>query len=185
MNIKYNINSFDNAIEVDNYPWGFKLKTKRRYWVETTKHGDRDCYCTLNPKTNKWCAVKKSTYEAVSFVYIADNGHVKFGGIGKHASNQQVENFLKTIDYNKLSDAQKKQICKIKAINKVMENVTFTVETRGTYNLSDPVDLARMKADNNSPEAKAREQEQKEVNAKINLAVAQNINACYKKNNLI
>ena len=52
--------SFDNAIEVNNYPWGFRLKTKRRTWIETDKNkGDRVCFCTLNPKTNKWCAVKK------------------------------------------------------------------------------------------------------------------------------
>jgi len=70
---KYNIDSFDNAIEVNNYPWGFRLKTKRRYWIETTKNGDRFCFCTLNPKTDKWSAVKKSTYNAVEVIYIADN----------------------------------------------------------------------------------------------------------------
>ena len=26
----YNKDSFDNALEVSNYPWGFRLKTKRR-----------------------------------------------------------------------------------------------------------------------------------------------------------
>ena len=56
----YDKNSFDNALEVSNYPWGFRLKTKRRTWIETDKNkGDRVCFCTLNPKTNKWCAVKK------------------------------------------------------------------------------------------------------------------------------
>lgn len=184
MNILYNKDSFENSVEVDNYPWGFRLKTKRRYWVETTKHGDRFCYATLNPKNDQWCKPKKSTYEAVLLLYIADNGHVKSTGFGKHATTQQVEQSLKTIDYNKLSDLQKKQVCNIKAINHVMSKVTWTVEKRGEYNLSDPADLARMKADANSPETKAREEEQKKINNQINLAIAQNINACYKKNNL-
>ena len=33
----YNKDSFENAIEVSNYPWGFRLKTKRRTWIETNK----------------------------------------------------------------------------------------------------------------------------------------------------
>ena len=58
----YNKDSFEYAVEVSNYPWGFRLKTKRRTWIETDKNkGDRVCFRTLNPKTNKWCAVKKST----------------------------------------------------------------------------------------------------------------------------
>ncbi len=32
---KYNINSFENALMVENYPWGFRLKTKRKYWIES------------------------------------------------------------------------------------------------------------------------------------------------------
>ena len=31
----YNKDSFDNSLEVSNYPWGFRLKTKRRTWIET------------------------------------------------------------------------------------------------------------------------------------------------------
>ena len=54
MNIIYNKDSFDNAIEVDNYPWGFKFKTKRRYWIETTKRGDRLCFQTLKNLKNEF-----------------------------------------------------------------------------------------------------------------------------------
>jgi hypothetical protein len=45
------------------------LRTKRKYWIETTKRGDRLCYQTLNPKTDKWCAVKKSTYAGIKVLY--------------------------------------------------------------------------------------------------------------------
>ncbi len=182
---KYNVNSFDNAIEVDNYPWGFRLKTKRRYWIETTKNGDRFCFCTLNPKTNKWCAVKKSTYNAVEVIYIADNGYVKSNGVYKYGVNKdEIEKFLSEIDYEQLSTLQKKQICKLKAVNKVMEKVTFTIGEPKTYNLSDPVDLARMRADANSPETKKRELEQDQIKAKIAGAINGTYNQCLVKNNL-
>ena len=48
MEIIYNKDSFENAIEVNNYTWAYKLKTDRRYWIETTSRGDRLCYQTLN-----------------------------------------------------------------------------------------------------------------------------------------
>ena len=49
----YGATSPETAIVVKNYPWGFRLKTKRKYWIESNKtQGDRLCFCTLNPKTN-------------------------------------------------------------------------------------------------------------------------------------
>ena len=43
----YNKDAADNAVTVEDYPWGYKLRTKRKYWIETTKRGDRLCYQTL------------------------------------------------------------------------------------------------------------------------------------------
>ena len=182
----YNKDSFDNAIEVNNYPWGFRLKTKRRTWIETDKNkGDRVCFCTLNPKTNKWCAVKKSTYNAVDVLLIDDNEHVKSIGVWKYGTNEKdLESFLSKIDYNSLSLLQKKQIERIKAINKVMEKVTVKIEKVAEYNLSDPKDLERMRQDNNSPETKAREQQQEQEKAKIVNAINGQYNQNIIKNNL-
>ena len=64
----YNKDSFENSVEVENYPWGFKLKTKKRYWIETNKRGSRLVSCTLNPKNNQWCKPKASTYSEVGFL---------------------------------------------------------------------------------------------------------------------
>ena len=182
----YNKDSFDNAIEVNNYPWGFRLKTKRRTWIETDKNkGDRVCFCTLNPKTNKWCAVKKSTYNAVDVLLIDDNEHVKSIGVWKYGTNEKdLESFLSKIDYNSLSLLQKKQIERIKAINKVMEKVTVKIEKVAEYDLSDPKDLERMRQDNNSPETKAREQQQEQEKAKIVNAINGQYNQNIIKNNL-
>ncbi len=80
LQIKLNHNSEETAYTVENYPWGYTLKTKRKYWIETTNRGDRFVYQTLNPKTKKWCKPKKSTYSAVLALYIKDNGHVTYKG---------------------------------------------------------------------------------------------------------
>lgn len=68
-NIIYNKDSADNAVVVEDYPWGYKLRTKRKYWIETTKRGDRLCYQTLNPKTDKWSLLRKAL-TAVSWFFM-------------------------------------------------------------------------------------------------------------------
>ena len=65
-----------------------------------------------------------------------------------------------------------------------MEKVTFTIGEPKTYNLSDPVDLARMRVDANSPETKKRELEQDQIKAKIVGAINGTYNQCLIKNNL-
>ena len=182
----YNKDSFDNALEVSNYPWGFRLKTKRRTWIETNKtQGDRLCFCTLNPKTDKWCAVKKATYNAVEVLFIDENEHIKSDGIYKYGVNdEKIKDFLSSVDYDQLNDLQKKQVLKLKAMNKVMEKVTFNITKVSEYNLSDPLDLIRMKRDNNSPETKLREQEQGRIKSQISSAINSTYNQALVKNNL-
>jgi len=182
----YDKDSFENALEVSNYPWGFRLKTKRRTWIETNKNqGDRVCYSTLNPKTQKWCAVKKATYNAVEVLFIDENEHIKSDGIYKYGvNNEKIKDFLCGVDYEQLNDLQKKQIIKLQSMNKVMEKVTFNITKVSEYNLSDPLDLIRMKRDNNSPETKAREQEQDKIKSQISSEINSTYNQAIIKNNL-
>jgi len=50
----YNKDSFENALEVSNYPWGFRLKTKRRTWIETNKNARRQTlFLYSKPKNSK------------------------------------------------------------------------------------------------------------------------------------
>ena len=181
----YNKDSFDNSIEVNNYPWGFRLKTKVKYWIESNNRGDRFIKQTLNPKTNEWCNPKKSTYNAVEVLYFDENDHVKGYGIGKYGVNEkELETFISNINYDSLNLLQKKQIEKIRAINKVMEKVSFKIEKVSEYNLSDPLDLIRMRKDNNSPETKAREKEQNKIKGKIINSINSTYNQSLIKNNL-
>ena len=96
----YNKDSFENAVEVNNYPWGFRLKTKRRTWIETDKNkGDRVCFCTLNPKTNKWCAVKKSTYNAVDVLLIDEKDNHEYF-IHKYNPPNKIKEILRKFNKN-------------------------------------------------------------------------------------
>lgn len=128
MQFIYNKDSADNAVIVEDYPWGYKLKTKRKYWIETTKKGDRFCYQTLNPKTNKWCAVKKSTYSAVKVMYFDENDHVKTYSINLGYSDAQaVYKFEKSIDVALLTKEQRMKICEAKAVNEVASKTKWTI----------------------------------------------------------
>tara|TARA_R100000808_G_scaffold23988_1_gene54156 strand:+ start:54 stop:635 length:582 start_codon:yes stop_codon:yes gene_type:complete len=181
----YNAVNFDTAIEVNNYPWGFRLKTKVKYWIESNNKGDRFIKQTLNPKNNKWCNPKKSTYNAVEVLYFDENNHVKSYGIGKYGTNEEeLKTFISNIDYNSLNLLQKKQIEMIKSINKVMENVSFKIEKVSEYNLSNPLDLIRMRKDNNSAETKAKEKEQNIIKNKIINSINSTYNQSLIKNNL-
>ena len=129
--IIYGATSPETAIVVNNYPWGFKLKTSQRYWIETTKHGDRFVTQTLNPKTNAWCNPKKSTYSAVLIMTTEDKDNKTFvSSIGLdlgYSNAEQVATFESEIDKSKLNESQLKMICKCKAINKTNELVKVEI----------------------------------------------------------
>ena len=93
-------------------------------------------------------------------------------------------NFLTGIDYEKLNDLQKKQVCKLRSINKVMENVTFKIDKVSEYNLSDPLDIIRMRRDNESNETKAKELEQEKIKNQISSSINRTYNHCLVTNNL-
>ena len=79
---------------------------------------------------------------------------------------------------------QKKQIEMIKSVNKVMEKVSFKIGKVSEYNLSDPLDLIRMRNDNNSLETKTKEKEQNVIKDKIINSINSTYNQSLIKNNL-
>ena len=135
----YGAVSPETAVVVNNYPWGFKLKTSQRYWIETTKLGDRFVTQTLNPKTNVWCNPKKSTYSAVMVMTTEDKDNktfVSYISLDLGYSNyEEVSTFEAQIDKSKLNESQLKMICKCKAINKTNKLVKVEiVESTGWTN---------------------------------------------------
>ena len=130
MNELYNYDSFDNAYQVDNYPWGFKMRTSRKYWVESNKRGDRFCFATLDPRSGKWCKPKKGTYDKVCIMYLDENNYVKQKGVSMYSNNEQVAELLEGINPEQLNEFQKKAICYVRSFNQVMSKVEWTCETK-------------------------------------------------------
>jgi hypothetical protein len=77
----------DTAYVVDDYPYGFQLRCKIRYWVETATKGaakgkQRFMSQTTNPKRpgEVWNKPKGSTYSLLVVMYLDGNGHVQQWG---------------------------------------------------------------------------------------------------------
>lgn len=68
----------NEKVEVKNYPYGFKLRTTLYDSIEfNTKKGYRHITQTINPKTGKPNAEKKSTYALLKVRFYDENGHIK------------------------------------------------------------------------------------------------------------
>lgn len=78
--------SLETAYQIDDYPYGRKLRCKRRVWLEhDEKRGYRFVAQTENPKNGRWNAPHKSTYIEVSAcMYLDSEGHVAWTGIGTY-----------------------------------------------------------------------------------------------------
>lgn len=85
------------AYIIEDYPYG-SLRCVRRSWIETTKHGQRICHQTTDPKKSVeyWNKPKKSTYSDLIVMGIAeDTGYLTSDRISfGHASLETIELFL-------------------------------------------------------------------------------------------
>lgn len=84
-NILRGYTSIERPYKVEDYPWGFKLRTSIHYWIESKpKHGDRFCSYTIDPRTGRKCAPKCGTYYPFMYMFLDENGHVKQGVIDSY-----------------------------------------------------------------------------------------------------
>jgi hypothetical protein len=90
----------ETAYLVDDYPYGFKLRCKIRFWLEfKPKLGFRFMSQTTNPKRagEHWNKPKASTYHAFGgCLYLDENGHVVWAGLSEHCSGQEAQTWLET-----------------------------------------------------------------------------------------
>ena len=125
----YGHDSFDTAYEVSDYPWGFRLRTEVRYWIETldkTRGGQRFCKCTKDPRSGKWCAPKKGTYSALKAMYFDENGHVNRECIHPGYDRQFVPAFAERHKGN-LTAYQVETIKLLNAVEKATKGLTVTL----------------------------------------------------------
>ncbi len=77
--------SQENAFEVTDYPYGFRLRTSIFYWIESKAgHGDRLCTYTIDPRNGRKNKPKCGTYCTFLYLYKDENGHVKADGFDSY-----------------------------------------------------------------------------------------------------
>lgn len=84
----------DTAYVVDDYPYGFRLRCKIRYWLEyTPRRGFRLWSQTTNPKSgNVWNKAKASTYcRFGGCMILNDEGHVSWAGLTEYSSGAEAK----------------------------------------------------------------------------------------------
>ena len=86
----------DTAYVVADYPYGFRVRTSIRYWLETNGHGTRFVSQTVNPKTGAWNKPKASTYTSFG-VMVRDesNGHISWVGWHLYGGAKGLAQFAK------------------------------------------------------------------------------------------
>ena len=91
----------ETAYVVNDYPYGYTLRCKIRYWLEyRPKHGFRMWSQTTNPKKlgNPWNKPKASTYcRFGGCMFTDDNGlHVGWTGLSEYCTGAEAQAWLDT-----------------------------------------------------------------------------------------
>ena len=87
--------SAETAYVVDDYPYGFRLRCKMRYWLEVTpKRGTRLVSQSSNPKAAGlvWNKPKASTYARFGgCMYLDENNHVQWSGLTEYTNGAEAK----------------------------------------------------------------------------------------------
>jgi hypothetical protein len=89
----------ETAYVVDDYPYGFRLRCKIRYWLEyKLDHGYRLVSQTTNPKRGHvWNKPKASTYARFGGAMFLDyDGHVQWTGLSEYCDGPEAKAWLDT-----------------------------------------------------------------------------------------
>lgn len=127
----------EKPILTDSYPYGFK-RTSAKWYIETTKQGQRVVFQTLNPKTNLWNKEKKSTYSDIRILYKnLENNHIENAGLSfTYDGKEELDLFLKDFE-SWLSDYQKEKIKVFRAIIETRKYIKVTVREEPQYENDD------------------------------------------------
>jgi hypothetical protein len=84
----------ETAYLVNDYPYGFRLRCKIRYWLEfKPKKGFRFWSQTTNPKRGDvWNKPKASTFSLFGgAMYLDEVGHVQWSGLSEYSSGAEAK----------------------------------------------------------------------------------------------
>jgi hypothetical protein len=165
----------ETAYVVEDYPWGFRLRTTIRYWIESKKAkngGQRFASQTINPKTGKWCAPKYSIYSQIMVMFLDENSHVKYTSLGMNDKPEWIEKFKET-HLSHMCPFQMHQLRDVIAYSNVMQHVTFEFKAVRSEPVSlfsqDPIEIEKRKS--LLAECEKNEQKEEEMFSKLNQAI--------------
>ena len=122
-NYLYNHTSEETAYIIKDYPWGFRMRTEQRAWIESNKNGDRFIVRTKDPRSGKWCAPKKSSYSFVKVLFLDEQGHLQTFSLTNFGDEKTILEFYEQHKEN-LNPFQLAQIKQRLAVEKVMKDVS-------------------------------------------------------------
>ena len=107
--------SAETAYEVDDYPYGFRLRCKIRHWVETAAKGakkgrQRFVSQTTNPKVDgePWNNPKGGTYNLMTFIYLDEQDYVQHFAISEYAITPESDTRLRLMGiYEQMTEEQR------------------------------------------------------------------------------
>jgi hypothetical protein len=142
----YDHTSEATAYFVADYPYGFRERTQIRYWLESKpKKGWRFVSQTVNPKTGRWNKPKASTYaEWGAAMYLDEDGHVQWNGIGPYSDEQKILAFVSTFPEASMSELRKVVPMKLRYLSGLMSGKIFMTINNVRQPLSE-ADVERMR----------------------------------------
>lgn len=115
----------ESAYLVEDYPYGFRLRCKIRYWIETATKGaakgtDRFVSQTTNPKRPEevWNKPKTSTYLELGVMYLDEVDHVQWWGVHLHMGPVDDARMQLMGIYDQLTDDQRKRYDALLALSR-------------------------------------------------------------------
>jgi hypothetical protein len=101
----------ETAYVVNDYPYGFRLRCKIRYWLEFKKNqGFRLVSQTTNPKVARevWNKPKASTYSHLAIMGLDEKNHVTWTGFSFYGGREELDAFH--AEYGAFLDADQKAV---------------------------------------------------------------------------
>ena len=137
----------ETAFVVDDYPYGFRLRTQIRYWLEHKPgKGWRFISQTRNPKNGQWNKPKASTYQEIAgAMYVKDEGdeagYVKWTGVHVYTSAGAALEFAREFPKADLRDLRAWAKAKVKFYSKLASGeASYVITVNGTQRVVSPAE---------------------------------------------
>lgn len=75
---------------INDWPFGRELKTRAHFWIEKNKRGERCGRALIDPRTQRQCAKKYTTYQAAARIVTGSDGRTYIIGKGPYSTGIQI-----------------------------------------------------------------------------------------------